>query len=1432
MKRRRSSGRAGSDAGRRGGSNGGRARGSGQAEEKGRAETDRKKALEEALRAVADIPSKHGLDGEAPDGAGTAPEEAGRSAEGSADDLEADYDDADFDEDRAQAADVDAPASRPKSAPGPPPASLATETLETRPKAAPSNRLPGAAPKAAVFRHAGDTRVNTPGTVVVTGARPKAAPARAESGNDEVEEPRDASAGPGKSEDVELQENGARPKKRARAGSRFPEAQKETEMQETEPTGENEVDDNDEVPSVPTEAGEVEAPSDMELDKTEPVEADERHKSECVQALKPAKVETGASQGLAETADARPADGAVAFEAGKVLDPRLGEDLSEEGAEVDYDAGVDVEEDAQAGSPSRDQHRHEPMRAPAGGGASQKEEGDLAHVSIEASLRSEDRDRVSPAKVILCPRPGQEDPRVRRDRRKRDRDVDFRSEERQRSKKSGGQVEGGGQRDDPKRDRARRGEVRRERDSGRSAADTKRGNLRGSSRRNFKGKLSVFPLRDEGNRRGRREERKEEHRGSRDRRRNEGRQPARDDSPKKHDTSVRDRRGGAESVGKRLHRADEPPREREEVPHRERQVATRDSDQVRHPSGDTTSSKRPGKEEPQSGRIDERAPERSEDRTKPRDQAPVGDEELRNKKDEAKSGRGRSHNRKRREGSRSGDHGGEDGGRSEHGLTSPRRKGAEILSTDAVPDVVQSSRAKVLADLANEMPLTDDEDEEAASQTHSDEGAARSLPARAPHDRESEDDTGQVRASHGEESAEDSQTARLKELIRAVYKRRNPSKLVEVNSLLLKYVGHELEMYHRICEKYSEEPEDVGPILTPQRAESERRSSRRTHSSQRNSGTKSKTRRNRDKKRGKDKRRRTPSKSRADRKESVTSDVASAGVRGPVGPPRGFAKKACAPAPPQKLLAPQQVAPHAVPPHVAPAETQVQEESSLAPPAAPPMLAPVKDTTPLPTAPQQPAPAKEPSKTKSETWPFMEDLSENTESSDADSLPPLRRPPPVKPKRAAVRPPVRPLVRPDLGHNTRLVLPPTAAAGALPQAPALRPKSPDSESHSPDDIDAASSEEDNLDLPLPLPPVVLEKDARLLRRYHKIFGTEPPAGLPEPPTPVPETVPAPPEPARSVERDGAVGESTEPHQPRLEIAPSLPAPVRIVPSVRRQEHSWTAPRPPPAPQAPGPTIQELTAPWERLAKRGTALPAQRPPPKAQTAAESVEPAALSKETTHEPTPAQTTTAKMLPGQQHPPNWHTTPEPQSPPHASAKMPSVHSFPSWQAMSAGPGLGPPLLHSAQPPPPPPSHGMAFLHQTAPTAEGSNAIQSGLVLGPHLGEGLAPLPPPSTPPPSTATFAYGGSPAMTSQVPATWQVGSPVLDMGTPQGLSTVPGLGVGPVQIQQWQAAPPPPIVSQGIGTLPWTGSLLAPAMCPVSGVNNPASTWNSGMMYYR
>lgn len=78
------------------------------------------------------------------------------------------------------------------------------------------------------------------------------------------------------------------------------------------------------------------------------------------------------------------------------------------------------------------------------------------------------------------------------------------------------------------------------------------------------------------------------------------------------------------------------------------------------------------------------------------------------------------------------------------------------------------------------------------------------------------------RKRHPEESAEikepsngersdhpEVNNARYGELIRGVYQRHNPAKLNEVESLLQKYEGMEAELYHRVCEKYQEKPQDV-----------------------------------------------------------------------------------------------------------------------------------------------------------------------------------------------------------------------------------------------------------------------------------------------------------------------------------------------------------------------------------------------------------------------------------------------------------------------------------------------------------------------------------------------------------------------------------------------------------------------------------------------
>lgn len=50
---------------------------------------------------------------------------------------------------------------------------------------------------------------------------------------------------------------------------------------------------------------------------------------------------------------------------------------------------------------------------------------------------------------------------------------------------------------------------------------------------------------------------------------------------------------------------------------------------------------------------------------------------------------------------------------------------------------------------------------------------------------------------------------RLLELIRDVYRRRNPAKLMDLSALLRKWKGREVEMYEQICAKYGEEPQDL-----------------------------------------------------------------------------------------------------------------------------------------------------------------------------------------------------------------------------------------------------------------------------------------------------------------------------------------------------------------------------------------------------------------------------------------------------------------------------------------------------------------------------------------------------------------------------------------------------------------------------------------------
>lgn len=61
---------------------------------------------------------------------------------------------------------------------------------------------------------------------------------------------------------------------------------------------------------------------------------------------------------------------------------------------------------------------------------------------------------------------------------------------------------------------------------------------------------------------------------------------------------------------------------------------------------------------------------------------------------------------------------------------------------------------------------------------------------------------------HSAAQAED-ELERLKALIRAVYEKKNPSKLPELQSLLEKHKGDERKVYLHICQKYGEVPQEI-----------------------------------------------------------------------------------------------------------------------------------------------------------------------------------------------------------------------------------------------------------------------------------------------------------------------------------------------------------------------------------------------------------------------------------------------------------------------------------------------------------------------------------------------------------------------------------------------------------------------------------------------
>lgn len=56
-------------------------------------------------------------------------------------------------------------------------------------------------------------------------------------------------------------------------------------------------------------------------------------------------------------------------------------------------------------------------------------------------------------------------------------------------------------------------------------------------------------------------------------------------------------------------------------------------------------------------------------------------------------------------------------------------------------------------------------------------------------------------------NAEQAETPNFQELIRRVYKERNPNKLAEIPAMLAKFAGRERPLYLRICEKYQVEPD-------------------------------------------------------------------------------------------------------------------------------------------------------------------------------------------------------------------------------------------------------------------------------------------------------------------------------------------------------------------------------------------------------------------------------------------------------------------------------------------------------------------------------------------------------------------------------------------------------------------------------------------------